>query len=96
MRPSELLSLHRAQVREIALLHHVSDVYVFGSTARGEDRENSDIDLLVIPTNRTTLLDLGAIQWEVSDLLGIEVDVATPGGMWVSMFRRVLCDIVRV
>lgn len=47
MRPSEVLSLHRAQIREIALRHRVSSVRVFGSALRGDDVVGSDLDLLV-------------------------------------------------
>lgn len=41
MRPSEALALHRAQIREIALRHHMSDVRVFGSALHGENTADS-------------------------------------------------------
>jgi uncharacterized protein len=50
MRPSEAISLHRTQIREIALRHRVSAVRVFGSALHGDDTTNSDLDLLVEPT----------------------------------------------
>ena len=46
MRPSEALSLHRTQIREIALRHRVSGVRVFGSALHGDDTADSDLDLL--------------------------------------------------
>ena len=49
MRPSEALSLHRAQIREIVMRHRVSSVRVFGSALRGDDVAGSDLDLLVEP-----------------------------------------------
>ena len=49
MRPSEALSLHRSQIREIALRHRVSSVRVFGSALHGDDTADSDLDLLVEP-----------------------------------------------
>ena len=63
MRPSEALSLHRTQIREIALRHRVTGVRVFGSALRGDDTANSDLDLLVEPTAQTTLMDIGAIRF---------------------------------
>jgi predicted nucleotidyltransferase len=94
MRPSEALSLHRARIREIALSHHVSGVRVFGSAARGEDSTDSDLDLLVEPTEQTTLMDIGAIRHELKTLLGIEVDVLTPAGLPPKFRDRVLREAV--
>ena len=81
MRPSEALSFHRARILEIALSHRVSDVRVFGSASRGEDRPDSDLDLLVEPTAQTTFMDIGAIRHELKNLLGMEVEVLTPNGL---------------
>ena len=44
---------------------------------RGEDHEGSDLDLLVDPLPGTTLLDLGGLQDELQELLGVSVDVLT-------------------
>ena len=54
---------------------------MFGSVARGEDTEGSDLDLLVAPTEETTLMDIGAIRHELKQLLGVEVDVLTPDAL---------------
>jgi uncharacterized protein len=81
MRPSEALALHRTRIREIALSHRVRDVRVFGSAASGADTPESDLDLLVEPTPQTTLLDIGAIRFELKALLGIDVDVLTPDAL---------------
>ncbi|MDM0113350.1 nucleotidyltransferase family protein [Variovorax sp. J22R133] len=94
MRPSEALSLHRARIREIALSHRVTGVRVFGSASRGEDGPDSDLDLLVEPTAQTTLLDIGAIRYELKDLLGLEVDVLTPDGLPVRFRKRVLQEAI--
>lgn len=81
MRPSHALAAHREAIRDIAARHRVQNIRVFGSVLRGEDTDGSDLDLLVEPTEQTTLLDLGAIQFEVSKLLGVGVDVLTPGAL---------------
>ena len=90
MRPSEALSLHRTQIREIALSHRVSSIRVFGSALRGDDVLGSDLDLLVEPTLQTTLMDIGAIRFELKKLLGIEMDVLTPNGLPTSFREQVL------
>lgn len=78
MRPSEALKLHRDRIREIALSHRVTNPRVFGSVLRGEDTEDSDLDLLVEPTAETTLMDIAKIQVELKRLLTVDVDVQTP------------------
>ena len=78
MRPSIALQIHRDAIREIALSHRVKNVRVFGSVLHGDDTENSDLDLLVDPTPETTMMDIGAIRYELKELLGLAVDVLTP------------------
>ena len=81
MRPSEALNLHRIRIREIALSHRVRNVRVFGSAMRGDDVQGSDLDLLVEPTAQTTLFDIGAIRFELKQLLGMDIDVLTPNAL---------------
>jgi len=78
MRPSIIFNKHRDAIREIALRHRVKNVRVFGSVLHGEDTEESDLDLLVDPTQETTLMDIAKIEVEVARLLNITVDVLTP------------------
>ena len=81
MRPSLALSTHREAIRAIALRHRVTNVRVFGSVVHGDDTDDSDLDLLVEPTSETTLMDIGAIRYELNQLLGIPVDVLTPNAL---------------
>lgn len=96
MRPSEALQSNRAAVREIALRCRVSNVRVFGSVVRGEDTEESDLDLLVDPTADTTLLDIARIQRQLQKLLGVTVDVLTPRALPESFRARALSEAVPV
>jgi predicted nucleotidyltransferase len=96
MRPSVALQTNRAAVREIALRHRVSDIRVFGSVLHGDDKDGSDLDLLVEPTNETTLMDIGAIRYELRKLLGINVDVLTPKALPESFRAQVLAEAVPV
>lgn len=81
MRPSTVFVRHREEIRRIVLRHSAADVRVFGSVLSGTDREGSDLDLLVDPTDGMTLFDIGAIRQELSDLLGVPVEVVTPGAL---------------
>ncbi len=96
MRPSEALNLHRTRIREIALSHRVTAVRVFGSALRGDDVPGSDLDLLVEPTPQTTLMDIGAIRFELKKLLGLEVDVLTPNGLPAKFREQVLREALPV
>ena len=77
MRPSQALSQHREAVCRGAARYHVANPRVFGSALRGDDGEGSDLDLLVDTLPGTTLLDLGGLQDELQELLGVPVDVLT-------------------
>ncbi|MBJ6752398.1 nucleotidyltransferase domain-containing protein [Geomonas anaerohicana] len=75
-RPSEQVAIYREQIKAIALAHHVTNVRVFGSTARGEDTNRSDLDLLVSPIKgKTGLMELVKIAAEVKKLIKVPVDV---------------------
>lgn len=59
----------------------LSNVRIFGSTARGTDRPGSDLDLLVTRHAGVGLLTIAAFSEAASELLGVEVDVVTDGGL---------------
>ena len=81
MKPSVVFQLHRQAIREIVARHHASNPRVFGSVLHGEDGDDSDLDILVDPTSETSLFDIGAIHAELTELLGVDVDVLTPGAL---------------
>lgn len=80
-RPSSVLAQHRLDISRLAELHHATDVKVFGSVARGEDRPGSDLDLLVTFSPGATLYDQIELEQEIEALLGISVDVVSTGGL---------------
>ena len=77
MRPSQALRQHRDAVCLAATRYRVANPRVFGSALRGDDSDDSDLDLLVDALPGTTLLDLGGLQDELQELLGVSVDVLT-------------------
>ena len=90
MKPSEALELHREAIRRAVNRYGLCNPRVFGSAARGDDAETSDLDLLVDLGPRTTLFDLGGLSEELNDLLGAPVDVAASTGLRRRIGNRVL------
>jgi hypothetical protein len=88
----ELLHAKREEILHIAASHGAGNVRVFGSVARGEADEESDIDLLVDLEPGRGLLDLGGLLMDLQDLLGRKVDVATERGLKERIRDRVLRD----
>ncbi|HMW30866.1 nucleotidyltransferase family protein [Plasticicumulans sp.] len=96
MRPSLALASNREAARAAVLRYRTTNLRVFGSVLRGEDREGSDLDLLVDPLPGTTLFDLGGLQVELEDLLGVPVDLLTPGDLPEHWRAAVLAEARRV
>ena len=96
MRPSEALALHREAIRTIAESNNVRNVRVFGSVLHGTDTECSDLDLIVDPTETTSLFDIGAITHELGNLLGVRVDVLTPRALPDKFRQRVIDEAMPV
>ena len=96
MKPSLALQLHRAAIRQIVERHRSRNPRVFGSVLHGDDREESDLDLLVEPLPGATLFDLGAIQIELEEMLGVSVDVLTAGDLPVRFRDGVVREAVPI
>ena len=88
------LRQHRRAVVACAARHGATNVRVFGSVARGEDRTDSDIDLVVDIAPRTGLFALEALRRELADLLGTGVDVAPSDSLRPRVRREVERDAV--
>lgn len=96
MKPSEALNSHRAAIRRIVESHRALNARVFGSVLYGKDTDESDLDLLVDPTPDTTLFDIGAIRYELLQLLGVPVDVLTPNALPEKFRDHVLAEALPV
>ena len=81
MKPSIAVDRNRLAICAAVARFHTINPRVFGSTLFGTDVEGSDLDLLVDPLPTTTLFDLGGLQIELEELLGIRVDVLTPSDL---------------
>lgn len=96
MKPSERLNAHREAVCAIVAANRASNPRVFGSVARGEDTDQSDVDISVDPNPRMGLFDIGGIQYRLSELLGVHVDVSTPDALPEKFRNDVLGEAVPI
>ena len=91
---STILQKYRAEILEAALRHGAKDVRVFGSLARGEGDETSDLDLLVTLGEDRSLLDLVGLKQDLEDLVHRPVDVVTERALSPYLRERVLSEAV--
>jgi hypothetical protein len=92
MKPSEALQQYRAEIRRIVSENRSSNPHVFGSVLHGSDTETSDLDLLIDPTAHTSLMDPARIGNALEELMGVSVDVLTPGSLPESFRSRALAE----
>ncbi len=92
MKPSTALDLHRQALRDIVARCRAANPRVFGSVLHGDDKEGSDLDILVDALPGATLFDLGGLQVELEELLGVRVQVVTPGDLSKYFRARVLAE----
>jgi uncharacterized protein len=90
MRVEELLKNKRQEILRIAGDHGAYNVRVFGSCARGEADDSSDIDLLVDMEPDRSVLDVAALLADLRELLGRKVDVVSEQGLYWLIRRRIL------
>ncbi|MGH3899138.1 MAG: nucleotidyltransferase family protein [Pseudonocardiaceae bacterium] len=88
------LRMRREAILQLARRHGAREVRVFGSVARGDAGEGSDIDFLVEMEAGRSLFDLGGLLMDLQDLLGGSVDVVTPASLRERVRARVLREAV--
>ena len=89
-----LIKAHRAEILDLAERHGLRDVRVFGSMARNDADDASDVDLLVSLAPGVTGLALGALLMDVQDLTGRRVEVLTERGLHPALRDRILAEAV--
>lgn len=86
----EMLRSRRDEILGVAAAHGARNLRIFGSVARGEADESSDVDFLVELEPGRTLLDLGGLLMDLRELLSRDVDVVTEAGLKPRIRDRVL------
>ncbi|WP_055661306.1 nucleotidyltransferase family protein [Roseibium aggregatum] len=90
MKPSKIYQTHSEKIRSVVAEHRASNPRLFGSVLHGEDKEGSDLDILVDPSPEMSLMDIGAIRHKLKSLMGFPVDVLTPAALPDRVRERVL------
>lgn len=86
---SELLQEKREEILRLCARYGAQNIRIFGSVARGEAYEQSDLDFLVEMEPGRSLFDLGGLQYDLEQLLGCSVDLVTDQGLREQMRSRV-------
>jgi predicted nucleotidyltransferase len=94
MAHDERLRQKREEILRLCARYGARNPRVFGSAARREADEQSDLDLLVEMEPGRSLFDLGGLQYELEQLLGCPVDVVTERGLKARIRDRVLREAV--
>ena len=84
----------RSEILALAERYRTGDVRVFGSVARGQSTERSDLDLLVKTKPGCSLFDLGGLLEDLKELLGCQVDLATEDGLKPRLREKVLREAI--
>ena len=92
MKPSVVLEEKRVLIREVSSRFRVVNPRVFGSVVHGSDKDDSDLDLIVDALPGATLFDLGGLQIELEESLGVPVDLITPGDLPPKIRQHVLAE----
>lgn len=92
MRPSVVFDNNRQVIREAVTRRRAENPRIFGSVLHGTDHNGSDIDILVDALPDTTLFDLGGLQEELSEKLGVPVQILTPEDLPIYFREAVVAE----
>jgi hypothetical protein len=90
----EVLRAKQSEIQSIAAKHGAGNVRVFGSVARGDARENSDVDLLIDIVGPTTPWFPGGLLTDLETALGRRVDIVIAGSLHPLLRESVLKEAV--
>ena len=92
----EIVNSKRDEILRLAAKHGAFNVRVFGSVARGDATENSDVDFIVELEEGRSLIDHVQLKLDLEDLLGRRVDLVEPDGIHWYIKDRVLKEAVEL
>ena len=89
----EEIKKKKQQLYQIAAKYGISRIYVFGSVARGESKDVSDMDFLIEMDEDVSALGVGAFQYEVQQFLGVKIDVIPTFALQNNETSHTLCGL---
>ncbi|HQZ34885.1 MAG TPA: helix-turn-helix domain-containing protein [Ilumatobacteraceae bacterium] len=97
--PSQALRQHHERVVEVVTQYDVSELQVFGSTARHDDTCLSDLDLVATFGPHVSFVDITSFQEDLESVLGVPVDVISAAGLRperLTAHREIIAEMVPV
>jgi len=88
------VAAHRGELLDVLRRHGVTNPEIFGSAARGDDHEESDVDLLVDFAPGTSIIDIITIQHELQGVVGVPVDLIPRSGLKPRVRARAEKDLL--
>ncbi|MBI2236145.1 MAG: nucleotidyltransferase family protein [Magnetospirillum sp.] len=89
----DIMSQLRAMQPDLRRRYPIREMGVFGSYVRGEQRDDSDLDVLVDLGDGVTLIDYVGLQLELSEALGLRVDLANKKTLKRRIGQRILSEV---
>ncbi len=96
MKRKDVLSILQKERKELVDRYNISALSVFGSVARDDARQDSDVDILVEFSRPVGLFQFIELQQRLEALLGSKVDLGTPRSLRPRIKERVLQEAIRV
>ncbi len=97
MKLKESIQVKREEILSLAAKHGAFNIRIFGSVARGEETENSDIDFLIdYDLSKTSPWFPGGLLMDLEDLLGRKVDIVTEKSLHPSIKEKVLKEAIKL
>lgn len=87
---------HRKRLVDVAAVHGLTRLRVFGSVARGEDRDDSDLDLLVGLDQPLGVVALGRARQALEDVVGATIDLVPETGLKPDVAARIESDLIKL
>jgi predicted nucleotidyltransferase len=93
---NEIENILKDHKKELAEKYHIAEIGIFGSYVRGEQNENSDVDILVefYPEAKVSLLDRAAVKNYISDLLLNKTDVVRKRSIKKELKENILNEVI--
>ncbi|MEI7668853.1 MAG: nucleotidyltransferase family protein [Pseudomonadota bacterium] len=92
----QLRNIYKPQILALAEKQGVTDVRVFGSVARGEQTEESDVDFLIHVPKGVDLMDVGGLHWRLEELLKTKVHFVMDSSISPYMKDNILNEAARL
>ena len=90
---AEVLEILEKDFPYLKKVFHVEKIGLFGSYARQEQTEKSDLDLMVEFQKTPDFLELSDLEDHLSDLVGFKVEIVTPGGLKDRIKQNIMEDM---